>query len=136
MPRQLDCGAPFSELVREGPRVQITVSGGRRPGSVSCDALVDTGANRCFIDISMVRRLGLRLVDVARASSVLGQGSAGIYLANIRIDGLGHSRKSTAGCADLVGAGWSFRAIVGRDFLAALNLDYDGPSGRVKLTLR
>ena len=135
MPRQLECGTSFAELIREGPRVRVTVGGGRRPGSVSCDALVDTGANRCFIDISIVRQLGLRLVDVAQASSVLSQGPAGIYLATIRIDGLGHSRKSTAGCADLVGAGWSFRVIVGRDVLAALNLDYDGPSGRVKLTL-
>lgn len=113
MPRQLECGSSFSDLIPEGPRVQITVGGGTNPGNVSCDALVDTGANRCFIDIAIVRQLGLRLVDVAPASSVLGKGAAGIYLATIRINGLDHSRKSTAGCADLVGAGWPFRAIIG-----------------------
>ena len=102
---------------------------------MACEALVDTGAWPSFIDVSIVRQLGLPLVDVAKVVAVVGDGSAGLYLANMQIRQLGIRRNSPMGCLDFVALGWSFKAIVGRDFLSDLNLCYKGPSGRVTLEI-
>ena len=94
---------------------------------------MDTGACPSFIDVSIAKELGLRFIDKGKSRNVFGAREVRIYTASIEICQLKYKRRAPFPAIDLIGAGMPFKAIIGRDFLSELNMDYDGWTGRVTL---
>ena len=96
-------------------------------------ALVDTGASRSCIDVSVTQELGLPVINQEHVIGVHGVAVVDIYLATLAIRHLRLHRFGRFAGARLIEAGLPYAAMVGRDFLADLSLRYYGRSGRVTL---
>ena len=96
-------------------------------------ALVDTGAQACFIHADLARSLGLETIDRHDISDVYEAHRVDSFKAYITIDGnlpiasprflFGYPRRKR-----------NFDVLLGRDALSRLQMRYDGPSGSVTLT--
>ena len=134
MRRTVECGCNSSaELQVKGPTVDVSV-GLQSPNAFSdYTALVDTGASRSCIDVSVAQDLGLPVIDQEQVIGVHGVAVVDIYLATLAIRDLRLHRFGRFAGARLIEAGLPYAAMVGRDFLADLSLCYCGRSGRVTL---
>ena len=118
-------------LVRVGPLVRVTV-GATQTTMKPAKALVDTGAQACFIHADFARTLGLETIDRHDVSDIYEAHLVDSFKAYITIDGdlpiesprflFGYPRRR-----------WDFDVILGRDVLSRLQMRYDGPSGSVRL---
>lgn len=134
MRRTVECGFDSSaELQAKGPTVVVSI-GLQDPNTFSdYTALVDTGASRSCIDVSVARELGLPVINQEQVIGVHGVAEVDIYLATLGIRDLQLHRFGRFAGARLIEAGLPYAAMVGRDFLADLSLRYRGRSGRVTL---
>ena len=134
MRRTVECGCDSpAELQVKGPTVVVSV-GLQDPNTFSdYTALVDTGASRSCIDVSVAQELGLPVINQEQVVGVHGIAAVDIYLATLGIRDLGLHRFGRFAGARLIEAGLPYAAMVGRDFLADLDLHYCGTSGRVTL---
>lgn len=134
MRRTVECGCNSpAELQVKGPTVDVSV-GLQGPNTFSdYTALVDTGASRSCIDVSVAQELGLPVIDQEQVIGVHGVAVVDIYLATFAIRDLKLHRFGRFAGARLIEAGLPYSAMVGRDFLADLTLRYCGRSGRVTL---
>ena len=97
---------------------------------------MDTGAWPSYLDVRVVRRLGLTPIDVASPPDTLipnQKRRLNIYAATIRIPALHLPRTAAYPGLDFRRAGLPYDALLGRDFLGELTMTYDGPSGSVVL---
>ena len=130
----LEVGYPLdpSRLLADGP--QVTVSIGRHLGfKERPQALIDTGADGCHIDQELITRLGLEKVDRVTVRNVEKPMIVDVFEAAIAIEGLDIETPRRFSAYPIAAMGGNFRVILGRDVLAAMRLEYTGPTGRVTL---
>lgn len=147
-PRIVNCGfqgltAP-QQLATDGPTLRVDIgfdplyrgSGPATFASNPVDALVDTGAESCFIDDALAVRLRLPIVDRLTVAGSIGKHKVSVYLGHILVPALGVIMNGRFGGVDLSGGGQKHSALMGRSFLAHFLMRYDGRSGAADLTLQ
>jgi predicted aspartyl protease len=104
------------------------------PADRDVAALIDTGAQECFIDCDLAGHLHLPVVDRREVAGGLGKQEVDVYLAQIYIPALDLIQYGEFAGVYLHQGGLNFEVLMGRTFLAKFILMYNGPSGRVTLT--
>ena len=128
-------------LINDG--ILLDVGIGRRPTPrepkpplVAQKALIDTGAQDCYVDDDLARKLQLDLrgsTPVGRIHDVLGPQQVWIYSTLIVIDRFGISLHEPCAGYKIRQMGGNFGVILGRHFLWRMRMFYDGPSGSVTM---
>ena len=141
---QVECGFPIPQnLVDYGPTlfVQIGFDPIYQPNSENnpdlpttiYPALVDTGATDSCIDSSLAANLNLPIVDRQNVAGVHGAHEVNIHLAQIHVPDLQFTVSDIFAAVHLRAGGQPHFALIGRSFLRAFKMIYDGVSGSVTL---
>lgn len=104
------------------------------PGMTGIDALVDTGATECCIDSLLAAQLNLPVIDKRLVSGVHGCQEVNMHLAQIRVPALSFIMYGVFAGVHLTAGGQAHRALMGRSFLRAFALTYDGRTGNVEIS--
>lgn len=99
-------------------------------------ALVDTGSSRNCIDSSLAQKLDLPISDEELVSGAGGVFEAKVYLAQIYVPKLKYTVSGNFHGVVLEDGGQPYKALIGRAFLRNFTMRYDGPRGKVTLTLK
>ena len=128
-------------LINDGILLDVRI--GRRatrrepnPPLVEQQALIDTGARDCYVDVDLARtlRLDLRGSDpVGRIHDVRGPQQVPIYSTLIVIDRFDITLHDPCPGYEIRTMGGDFGVILGRHFLWQMRMLYDGPSGSVTM---
>jgi hypothetical protein len=78
-------------------------------------------------------RLNLPIVDRRRVSGVHGAGDVNVHLAHVHIPNLGYTIYGPFCAVDLVAGGQAHHALIGRTFLQAFTMIYEGRTGTVTI---
>lgn len=133
---------PADLLVRLGPtlKVDIGLKSLAPPGETpilalrDIKALIDTGAGGDCIDDELARSLNLPITDEGEISGVGGRHRAFIYTARVYVPALDRLVfQPFTGVKLREGEQWH-QVILGRSFLRAHRLTYDGATGQVEIT--
>lgn len=132
-------------LVTRGPTlsVQIGFDPRFRPESAArpdipdqiLAALVDTGATESCIDSEVAGELDLPIFDQRSVSGALGPGLVNMHLAQIYIPDLEITVSGRFAGVHLLAGGQRHSALIGRSFLSYFQMNYDGQTGQVTLTI-
>lgn len=104
------------------------------PGITEIRALVDTGATECCIDSLLASQLGLPIVDKRSISGVHGSHIANVHLAQVHVPLLNFTMYGAFAAVDLVAGGQIHQVLMGRSFLRAFTMVYEGSSGTVTIS--
>jgi len=149
---EVDCGfsdvpggASGSELlVTRGPTLAVDIGfdpnfkpavGSYPPaaGIKGVAALVDTGATISCIDNLLASQLNLPIVDRRPMSGAHGSQVVNIYLAQVFSPALSCTVYGEFAGVDLRAGGQVHSALIGRTFLQAFHMIYEGTTGTVKI---
>jgi hypothetical protein len=97
-------------------------------------ALVDTGATESCIDSLLAAQLGLPIVDKRKISGVGGGHDVNIHLAQVHVPTLGFTIHGLFAGVHLQAGGQVHYALIGRTFLQAFTMVYEGKTGTVTLS--
>lgn len=97
-------------------------------------ALVDTGASECCIDNLLATQLILPIVDRRAISGVHGSHLVNIHLAQVHVPSLGCTMYGAFAGVDLIVGGQMHQVLMGRTFLSAFTMVYEGRTGTVTLS--
>jgi predicted aspartyl protease len=118
-----------------------------KPGTVSGEILLDTGAFGAMIDLQVAERLGLPVLGMREIHGIHGYGSLHCYQAQLVLpaqDPAGEPCKfvriiECVGVPSLIEKnkehGANLIGIVGRSFLQFVHLEIDGVAGKLKVLL-
>ena len=138
--------AGFSDsgtLFRFGPTIYVQIgldpthrTEGQLPklSDVSLPALVDTGATLSCINSSLAERLQLPVVDKKSVIGVHGPVQTDFYAAQIYTPALKLVTHGIFAGLPLIGSGQLHYALIGRSFLKAFTMTYEGRTGRVTIS--
>jgi len=138
--------SPTIGLATVGPRVQVKVGfhdylakklkekGDKIPDAIVGTALIDTGAAVTTIDSEVAKSLNLRPSGQVESCGIGGKVIGFTVACSIDIKGL-KLNIPRAHCHDLTKHVKGLIALIGRDVLRSLILNYDGPKGEVELLL-
>ena len=130
-------------LVAYGPTLRVNVGfdpnfkgppGLPVAGISDIDALVDTGASECCIDSLLASKLGLPTVDRRSISGVHGSHVANVHLAQVYVPSLNFTVYSAFAAVDLTAGGQVHQVLMGRTFLRAFTMTYEGRTGTVTIS--
>ena len=99
-------------------------------------ALIDTGAQDCYVDVDLARKLRLDLRGrdpVGRIRDVRGPQNVLTYSTLIVIDRFDITLHDPCPGYKIRALGGEFGVILGRQFLLQMRMLYDGPSGSVTM---
>ncbi|MCY3959709.1 MAG: retropepsin-like aspartic protease [Chloroflexi bacterium] len=122
------------QLIDTGPELQVELTNPWAPDERprSCKALLDTGANHCFVSGRVADDLRLEQFDTEDFRGAGGRFASPRYLVHLQIPQL--ATRASILLARLPDADQIGRsALLGRDFLQFYRLVYDGPTGDVTL---
>ncbi len=107
------------------------VSGGAAPipGLRNLSALVDTGASESCIDNLLAVTLKLPIVDRRFISGSAGSHQVNVYLAQVHVPSLAFIIYGAFAGVDLAAGGQAHSALLGRLFLSAFTMVYEGRTG-------
>jgi predicted aspartyl protease len=105
-----------------------------KPAITQVEALVDTGATECCIDTLLAGQLNLPVVDKRPVGGIGGQHMADMYLAQIYIPSLQHTVYGLFAGVHLQAGGQRHKALLGRTFLRAHTMVYEGKTGNVTIS--
>jgi hypothetical protein len=128
-------------LVRLGPTLLVDIglrsrsAAGQRPDlpEKGVRALIDTGAGGDCIDDALAKKLGLPISDEGEISGVGGRHHAFVYTARLFIPSLDRLVFQPFTGVKLAEGGQWHQVILGRSFLRAYRLSYDGGTGLVEI---
>lgn len=104
------------------------------PGIKGVRALVDTGATECCIDNLVAAQLTLPIVDRRQIAGVHGSHAVNVHLAQVHVPSLGFTVYGAFAGVDLAAGGQQHRVLMGRTFLQAFTMVYEGRTGTVTLS--
>lgn len=104
------------------------------PGIQGVAALVDTGATESCIDNLLAATLNLPIVDRRRIGGVGGAHEVNMYLAQVRVPSLNFTIYGAFAGVQLAAGGQQHQALLGRTFLRAFTMVYDGKTGDVTIS--
>jgi predicted aspartyl protease len=104
------------------------------PGMKRLEALVDTGATECCIDSLTAAQLNLPIVDRRRIGGVGGAQEVNIHLAQVHVPLLAFTIFGQFAGVHLQAGGQVHKALLGRTFLKACSMSYDGRTGNVVIS--
>lgn len=145
MKSSIECGfsGPLAahRLTGDGPTIPVDIGfdhtwrPGRvpTPGNRGISALIDTGAQECFIDCDLAADLQLPTVNRREIAGTLGRHEVDVYMAQLFIPSLLFTQYGEFAGAYLRRGGMPYQVLMGRTFLAKFSLIYNGHSGRVTL---
>lgn len=146
----VECGFPLLQesrgpdsLIRFGPTLMVQIgfdpdfSPGSTPNLPSTEfhALVDTGALESCIDSGVASTLGLPIVDRQKVAGVHGSADVNVHLAQIYVPALELTTFGRFSGVHLRAGGQPHSALIGRTFLRAFTMIYNGGTGSVILSL-
>ena len=143
MAQSVDCEHENANLLSlHGPSILVQIGfdlnyrQGFRPQlpSPGYQALIDTGAAECCIDTTVVRSLGLPVVDTTDIAGVHGSGQVHIHLAQIYVPSLNYTTPGRFAGVQLHASGQPYGALLGRSFLRNFKLEYNGRTGAVAIS--
>lgn len=105
-----------------------------RPSISNVEALVDTGAGESCIDSLLASQLNLPIVDKRPIGGIGGQQMADMYLAQIRVPSLSFTIYGLFAGVHLAAGGQRHKALIGRTFLQAFTMVYEGKTGTVTIS--
>lgn len=144
--KTVDCGYSgpnaVNDLTGDGPTILVDVGfdPGWRLGSIpradrqNIVALIDTGAQECFIDCDLATRLMLPIVNRRKVAGTGGRFEVDVYLAQIYVPHLIFIQHGRFAGAYLRRGGTPYEVLMGRTFLEKFSFTYDGPFGRATLS--
>jgi hypothetical protein len=106
-----------------------------RPGISGVLALVDTGATESCIDSTLATQLGLPIVDRRTFGGISGSAEVNMHLAQIRVPSLNFIIYGAFAGVHLAAGGQNHLALIGRTFLQNCIMNYDGPTGAVRISI-
>lgn len=132
----------FDGLQQYGPSIQVSVGHYVPQGATIATptspettwALIDTGAAESCIDSELAQRLGLPVIDKMIISGSNGSHTHDVYLAHINIFGLEFSQFGRFAGVHLADGQQPHGVLLGRTFLRAVMLIYDGIRGQITLS--
>jgi len=101
------------------------------PAIKQVEALVDTGATECSIDSLLAAQLKLPVVDKRPVGGIGGQQMADMHLAQVYVPSLNHTVYGLFAGVHLQAGGQRHKALLGRTFLSAFTMIYEGKTGTV-----
>jgi predicted aspartyl protease len=144
--KTIECGysgqLAVSQLTTFGPTVLVDIGFDPAwqagaiptPGNRDVPALIDTGAQECFVDCDLANLLNLPMVDRREVAGSQGKHEVDVYLAQLHVRDLFFTMYGLFAGAYLHQGGMPYEALIGRTFLEHFSLVYDGRTGRVTLT--
>jgi predicted aspartyl protease len=144
--KSIECGysGPLAanRLTGDGPTILVDIGfdPAWRPGEIpkpsdrDLPALIDTGAQECFIDCDLATHLRLPVVNRREVAGSAGKHVVDVYLAQIYIPALLFTMRGAFAGAYLNQGGMPYEVLMGRTFLERFSLMYNGRTGRVTLT--
>jgi predicted aspartyl protease len=144
--KTVECGysgpSAVNRLTGDGPTILVDIGfdptwqRGKIPIPSDHDivALIDTGAQECFIDSDLANHLHLPIVDRCKVAGSQGKHEVDVYLAHVHIPALVWTQYGKFAGAYLNRGGLQYEVLMGRTFLENFTLSYNGKSGRVTLT--
>lgn len=144
--KTIECGfsgqLAVSKLTTFGPTVPVDIGfdQGWRPGAIPAPggrdvpALIDTGAQECFIDCDLANHLNLPIVNRREVAGSHGKHEVDVYLAQLHVRDLFFTMSGLFAGVYLHRGGMPYEALIGRTFLEHFSLAYNGRTGRVRLT--
>jgi predicted aspartyl protease len=140
-------GATGSELLtRYGPTLSVDVgfdpdfvqkdgpTATPKPGMTGIHALVDTGAGESCIDSELAAQLNLPVVDRRMVSGAHGSQEVNMHLAQVRVPSLNIVIYGAFAGVHLAAGGQFHKALIGRTFLDAFTMVYEGNTGTVTIS--
>ena len=127
-------------LIRDGLLLEVHIGHTRQLGAPvphlhPQQALIDTGARDCYVDIGLAEELQLKKVDREAVTGVTGERLiVNIFSAHIRIEALDITLLDPCPSYPIRRMRGPFGVILGRSFLQRVKLSYDGSTGSVQLT--
>ena len=131
-------------LIRFGPTLTVRIgfdpefSPGSTPNlpPTELHALVDTGAYASCIDSGVAVSLGLPVVDRQTLVGAHGADEVNVHLAQIIVPALAWTTYGAFAAVNLHAGGQPHSALIGRTFLRAFTMIYNGSTGSVILSRR
>ena len=130
-------------LIQDGPTLSVRIGHASQfarsissPG-VSWElysALIDTGSDENFIDISLAQTLALPLLREAPVAGVHGVQRGLVFDATIHIPELDFTFRGSVFGSRLAESGLPYAALLGRAFLQHVVMRYDGRTGEVTVS--
>src|SRR5271157_1606926 len=104
------------------------------PGIKGVHGLVDTGAIESCIDNLLAAQLNLPIVDRRMIAGIAGSHQVNVYLAQVHVPALTYTIFGAFAGVDLKAGGQVHSALIGRTFLRAFTMVYEGRTGTVSLS--
>ena len=125
-------------LIQIGPSLEVVVSPLVDPSQPPTEghttqALVDTGAAQCCIDIHVAESLDLPVVDFVMIAGAAGTKRHALYAARVAIPTLGIFKFGAFAGVDLGAGEQPHRVLLGRTFLRGSVMIYDGIRAQVTI---
>jgi predicted aspartyl protease len=104
------------------------------PGIKGVHGLVDTGAAESCIDNLLAAQLNLPIIDRRMIAGIAGSHHVNVYLAQVHVLALRYTIFGAFAGVDLKAGGQVHSALIGRTFLRAFTMIYEGRTGTVTLS--
>lgn len=133
-------------LIRLGPTIDVFVGfdpeykfNQKNPSNpnlptINNKALIDTGASGSCIDSTVALTLNLPIINEQSVAGAHGAGKVNVHLAQIYIPALNFTLYKAFFGVHLIAGGQPHHALLGRDFLQYMTMDYKGNTGSVTLS--
>lgn len=105
------------------------------PQAQNVPALVDTGADKSYLDSDLAKELNLPCVEQREIAGAGGLETVDVFLAQISVPDLGEVIYGKFAGVNLAQGGSPYKAVLGRSFLSRCVMIYDGPGNRVTLLI-
>ncbi len=123
---------PIQIEVPQALNKQLTAAGQPVPAPITGYALIDTGATMSAVDTSVIQKLGVNPVGLASVQTAGGPQQQSLYPIRLIVQGVGlvlDAAQVTGSPLGMNLGGLVIIALIGRDFLQAMLMFYDGPAG-------
>ncbi len=140
-----DIRASQNQLLQRGIILQVEVGvddqtaetlrqqGNAVPQSISCQALVDTGASALGIETSIATQLGLSRKGQSTNHTANGPRQCSLYAVSLDFPGTSLKKFPIIQASDVNLSQQPFKVLIGRDVMSKWHLHYNGQTGTITI---